>query len=95
MMWCRSRSISGAAKWLAKAKADAGVHGAPPRFPVAIISETGAPAAPQGERITEKPRGTARQARIEIRCKGGPVLKVEAGLDPAVLQALIRSVQAA
>ena len=81
---------------LAKAKADAGVHGAPPRFlPVAVIGETEAPEAPQGERIAEKPRGTARQARIEIRCKGGRVLKVEAGLDPAVLQALIRSVESA
>jgi transposase len=33
--------------------------------------------------------------RIEIRCKGGRVLKVEVGIDPAVLQALIRSVEAA
>jgi transposase len=81
---------------LAKTRADTGVHGAPPRFlPVAVISETEAPEAPQGERTVEKPRGTARQARIEIRCKGGRVLKVEAGIDPAVLQALIRSVESA
>src|SRR5688572_4947784 len=77
---------------LAKAKAGAGVHGAASRFlPVAMIGETEAPDAPQGERPGgEKPRGTARQARIEIRCKGGRVLKVGAGIDPAVLQALIR-----
>jgi transposase len=81
---------------LAKARADAGVHGASPRFlPVAVIGETEAPEAPQGERTAQKPRGTARQARIEIRCKGGRVLKVEAGIDPAVLQALIRWVEAA
>jgi len=81
---------------LAKVKADAGVHSAPPLFlPVAVIGEAEAPDASQGERIADKPRGTARQARIEIRCKGGRVLKVEAGIDPAVLQALIRSVEAA
>jgi|EndMetStandDraft_7_1072992.scaffolds.fasta_scaffold12443_6 transposase len=82
---------------LAKAKADAGVHGASPRFlPVAVIGETEAPETPQqSERTADKPRGTARQARIEIRCKGGRVLKVEAGIDPAVLQALIRSVESA
>ena len=81
---------------LAKAKAHAVADSASPRFlPVAIVSETEAPKAPQGERTEEKPRGTARQARIEIRCKGGRVLKVESGIDPAVLQALIRSVEAA
>lgn len=81
---------------LAKAKADAGVHGAPPRFlPVAVIGKPDEPDALQGERTVEKPRGTARQARIEIRCKGGRVLKVESGIDPAVLQALIRLVEAA
>jgi transposase len=79
---------------LAKVKADAGVHGAPPLFlPVAVIGEAEAPDAPQGERIADKPRGPARQARIEIRCKGGPALKVEANLDPSVLRALIRSVE--
>jgi transposase len=81
---------------LAKVKADAGVHGAPPRFlPVAVIGGTEALDAPRGERIEDKPRGTARQARIEIRCKGGRVLKIEAGIDPAMLQVLIRSVEAA
>jgi transposase len=80
---------------LAKVKAESG-HSASPRFlPVAVVSETEDPETPQGERTTEKPRGTARQARIEIRCKGGRVLKVKAGIDPAVLQALIRSVEAA
>jgi transposase len=75
---------------LAKVKAESG-HSASPRFlPVAVVSER-----PEGERPAEKPRGTARQPRIEIRCKGGRVLKVESGIDPAVLQALIRSVEAA
>jgi transposase len=81
---------------LAKTRADVGVHGAPPRFlPVAVIGETEGPEVPQDERAAEKPRGTARQARIEIRCKGGRVLKVGSGIDPAVLQALIRSVESA
>ena len=80
---------------LAKVKAESR-HSASPRFlPVAVVSETEEPETPQGERTAEKPRGTVRQARIEIRCKGGRVLKVEAGIDPAVLQALIRSVEAA
>jgi len=75
---------------LAKVKAESR-HSASPRFlPVAVVSET-----PEGEHPAEKPRGAARQARIEIRCKGGRVLKVESGIDPAVLQALIRSVEAA
>jgi transposase len=80
---------------LAKVKAERG-HNASPRFlPVAVVSETEEPETPQGERTPDKPRGTARQARIEIRCKGGRVLKVEPGIDPAVLQALIRSVESA
>lgn len=80
---------------LAKVKADAGVHGAPPRFlPVAVVGETEEPEAPQGERArSEKPK--ARPGRIEIRCKGGRVLKIQADLDPSVLRALIRSVDEA
>jgi transposase len=83
---------------LAKVKANASGHGAPPRFlPVAVVGETEEPEAPQGERAggAEKPKAVARPGRIEIRCKGGRVLKVEAGLAPAVLQALIRSVEVA
>jgi transposase len=82
---------------LAKARAEASGHSAPPRFlPVAVVNETEVPEeAPQGECTVERPRGTARQARIEIRCKGGRVLKVAAGIDPAALQALIRSVESA
>lgn len=80
---------------LAKVKTDAGVHGAPPRFlPVAVIAE---PEVSRDERAAscEKPKTMARPGRIEIRCKGGRVLKVEADLDPAVLRALIRSVEEA
>jgi len=80
---------------LAKVKAESG-HSASPRFlPVAVVSETEIPETPQGERTPDKPRGMARQARIEIRCKGGRVLKVASSIDPAVLQALIRSVESA
>ena len=83
---------------LAKVKANANGRGATPRFlPVAIVGETQEPEAQQGERACggEKPKAVARPGRIEIRCKGGRVLKVEAGLDPAVLQVLIRSVESA
>jgi transposase len=80
---------------LAKVKAESG-HSASPRFlPVAVVSETDVPETPQDKRPPDKPRGTARQARIEIRCKGGRVLKVESSIDPAVLQTLIRSVETA
>jgi transposase len=83
-------------QFLAKVKTERNGHGASPRFlPVAIVSETEAPQAPQGERTEEKPRSTARPSRIEIRCKGGRVLRVDAGLDPAVLRSLIRSVEEA
>jgi transposase len=83
---------------LAKVKADADVHGAPPRFlPVAVVAETQEPEVPRGERAGggEKPKAVARPGRIEIRCKGGRVLKVESGLDPAILRTLIRSVEEA
>jgi transposase len=83
-------------QFLAKVKAETSGHSASPRFlPVAVVSETEAPEAPQGERTIDKLRGAARPVWIEIRCKGGRVLKVGAGIDPAVLQALIRSVETA
>ena len=47
---------------LAKVKADAGVHGALPRFlPVAVVGETDEPESPRDERggDMEKPRGVA------------------------------------
>jgi transposase len=80
---------------LAKVKAESGRSASPRFLPVAVVSETEVPETPRGERTAEKPRGTVRQARIEIRCKGGRVLKVEAGIDPSALQALIRSVESA
>jgi hypothetical protein len=47
----------------------------------------------RGGASSEKPK--ARPGPIEIRCKGGRILKVEANLDPSVLRALIRSVEEA
>lgn len=46
---------------------------------------------------TDKPAAkcAARPMRIEIGCKGGRVLKVEANIAPDVLKALIRSVEEA
>ena len=40
--------------------------------------------------IRTRPGHASSTDRIEIRCKGGRVLKVEADLDPAVLRTLIR-----
>lgn len=42
----------------------------------------------------EKP-SSSRPIKVEIRRRGGRVLRVDAGLKAAVLQALIRSVEAA
>ncbi|MBG6203552.1 transposase [Labrenzia sp. EL_13] len=49
------------------------------------------------EEVVQKtvPKKAAQTGRIEIRCKGGRVLKVDAGLDPLILQGLIRSVEQA
>lgn len=44
---------------------------------------------------TDRPaaKRAARPMRIEIGCKGGRVLKVEANIAPDILKALIRSVE--
>ena len=71
------------------------MHSGPPRFlPVAVVGETEESEVPRGERASggEKPRGAGR---IEIRCKGGRDLKVEADLARAVLRPLTRSVEEA
>ncbi|MEQ8784575.1 MAG: transposase [Roseibium album] len=52
--------------------------------------------APEEEAV-RKPscKKASRTWPVEIRCKGGRTLKVDAGLDPLLLQALIRAVEAA
>lgn len=67
-------------------------------LPVTLVaSETEIPGEASGEEAVRKPvlKKAARMGRIEIRCKGGRVLKVDAGLDQATLQGLIRSVEEA
>jgi len=63
-------------------------------LPVALIAT---PSSDEAERPTpvDKPptKRSARPTRIEIGCKGGRVLKVEANIQPDVLKALIRSVE--
>lgn len=59
-----------------------------------FLPVTMVPAAPAEPIAKDKPQA-ARPVRIEIRCKGGRVLKVEAGLDAEVLRGLIRSVESA
>ena len=64
---------------------------APAFLPVTVV-------APEPEASTSpkpKPSATRRGSRIEIRCKGGRVLKVDAELAPEALRALIRSVEEA
>ncbi|MCK7614983.1 hypothetical protein M0H32_22690 [Roseibium sp. CAU 1639] len=62
-----------------------------------MASETATPdQAPEEETFRKTaPKQAARTGRVEIRCKGGRVLKVDAGLDPLMLQGLIRSVEEA
>ena len=66
-------------------------------LPVALI-------APEPTREAQRPnvadmpitaKRSAKPMRIEIGCKGGRVLKVEADIAPDVLKALIRSVEEA
>lgn len=63
-------------------------------LPVALIatetSDEAERAAPVDKPATKR---SARPMRIEIGCKGGRVLKVEANIGPNVLKALIRSVE--
>ncbi|MGN7713207.1 IS66-like element accessory protein TnpA [Rhizobium chutanense] len=63
-------------------------------LPVALMA-TGASDEAEHPTPTDKPAGkrSARPMRIEIGCKGGRVLKVEANIAPDVLKALIRSVE--
>ncbi|WP_426781770.1 IS66-like element accessory protein TnpA [Rhizobium beringeri] len=66
-------------------------------LPVALIasessSETERPGSADKPAVAKR---SARPIRIEIGCKGGRVLKVEASIAPDVLKALIRSVEEA
>lgn len=63
-------------------------------LPVALIA-TGACDEAEQPAPTDKPaaKRAARPIRIEIGCKGGRVLKVEANIAPDVLKGLIRSVE--
>lgn len=63
-------------------------------LPVALIATETSDEAERPAPV-EKPaaKRSARPMRIEIGCKGGRVLKVEANIGPDVLKALIRSVE--
>jgi transposase len=65
-------------------------------LPVALIA-TGTSDEAEHPAPTDKPaaKRAARPMRIEVGCKGGRVLKVEANIAPDVLKALIRSVEEA
>ena len=82
--------------WRRQFRSSAGADRAAPMFlPVTVVG-----AEPVEQLRAEPPPGrekpaAARSGRIEIRCKGGRVLKVEAGLDAEILCRLIRSVEGA
>ena len=68
--------------------------------PVAALTDEGLVHQPFGNDHMRQ-RGQHRDVRaglqrqVEVRCKGGRVLKVEAALEPSLLQALIRVIEAA
>ncbi|MBX4899738.1 MULTISPECIES: IS66-like element accessory protein TnpA [Rhizobium] len=65
-------------------------------LPVALIgadAESDSDHAAAAERVAAK--RPAKSSRIEIGCKGGRVLKVDASIAPETLKALIRSVEEA
>jgi len=67
-------------------------------LPVTLVaSQAERPGQALEEEAVRKPapKKAARIGRIEIRCKGGRVLKVDVSLETAVLQGLIRSVEEA
>ena len=64
---------------------------APTFLPVTVVTPE-----PEASTLSKpKPSATRRTGRVEIRCKGGRTLKVDAGLDREALQMLIRSVEEA
>ena len=68
----------------------------PSFLPVTIVpSVSEEPGPPENPARPAKTCGPARGARIEIRCKGGRILKFDSSLDPAALRALIRAAEEA
>jgi transposase len=66
---------------------------APVFLPVTVVPAI-APEVTHGREAAGKNKASQRLSmNVEIRCKGGRVLKVDAGLDPSVLQALVRAVE--
>lgn len=66
-------------------------------LPVALISSESSDEAERSGSADKAAaaKRSARPMRIEIGCKGGRILKVEASIAPDVLKALIRSVEEA
>ena len=62
-------------------------------LPVALIAEASEEAERPAPADKSAAKRSARPMRVEIGCKGGRVLKVEADIAPDVLKALIRSVE--
>ena len=66
---------------------------APVFLPVTVIPAVGPEVTDGHEASVRKKSGQRRSTSVEIRCKGGRVLKVDAGLAPSVVQALVRAVE--
>jgi len=68
----------------------------PSFLPVTIMPAAAEdPAQPESPARPAKTCGPARGGKIEIRCKGGRIVKFDSSLDPAALRALIRATEEA
>lgn len=88
--------------WRRKFVRDAEVEAAPDTatfLPVTVVPNEVLGGVPNGDpersSASERKGPWRRAAQVEVRCKGGRVLKVEAALEPSLLQALIRVIEAA
>lgn len=78
-----------------------GERDGPSFLPVMVVpAAPEEPVQPERPASREKISGSARArmslgGRIEIRCKGGRILKFDSSLDPAALRALIRAAEEA
>ena len=70
--------------------AAAGDRNTPSFLPVTIVPAAEEPLRSDRPGDGEKTGRAVRGGKVEIRCKGGRVLKFDHSLDPATLRALIR-----
>jgi len=82
--------------WRRQFRAALGAGRTAPMFlPVTVVAAESVEQVRAEPQAAREKTAAGRSGRIEIRCKGGRVLKVEASLDAELLRGLIRSVEGA